>query len=83
MRANDLVLPGSARLAVGSAIVDADVTLYDPHIVADVQIASTRIREYDIAVGRVKIDYRDGRGKAQALVEGAAVCRSGLPPTPI
>lgn len=76
VRANDLVLPGSARLAVGSAIVDADVTLYDsPHIVADVQIASTRIREYDIAVGRVKIDYRDGRGKAQALVEGS----SGVP----
>ncbi|MGQ3099506.1 MAG: translocation/assembly module TamB domain-containing protein [Sphingopyxis solisilvae] len=75
-RANDLVLPGPARLAVGSAIVDADVTLYDsPHVVADVQIASTRIRDYDIAVGRVKIDYRDGRGKAQALVEG----NSGVP----
>lgn len=76
IRANDVVLPGPAQLAVGSAIVDADVTLYDrPHIVADIQIAQTRIREYDIAVGRVKIDYRDGRGKAQALVEGT----SGVP----
>ena len=71
VRANDVVLPGPAKLAVGSAIVDADVTLYDtPHVVADIQVAQTRIREYDIAVGRVKIDYRDGRGKAQALVEG-------------
>lgn len=76
VRANDVVLPGPAKLAVGSAIVDADVTLYDtPHVVADIQIAQTRIREYDIAVGRVKIDYRDGRGKAQALVEGT----SGVP----
>lgn len=76
VRANDVVLPGPAQLAVGSAIVDADVTLYDtPHVVADIQIAQTRIREYDIAVGRVKIDYRDGRGKAQALVEGT----SGVP----
>jgi translocation and assembly module TamB len=76
MRANNVVLPGPARLAVGSAIVDADVTLYDqPRVIADIQLADTRIREFDIAVGRVKIDYRDGRGKAQALVEGT----SGVP----
>ncbi len=76
VRANDVVLPGAAKLAVGSAIVDADVTLYDtPHIVADVQIADTQIRDYDIAVGRVKIDYRGGAGRAQALVEGT----SGVP----
>ena len=76
VRANDVVLPGPAQLAVGSAIVNADVTLYDrPHIVADIQIAETQIREYDIAVARVKIDYRDGSGKAQALVEGT----SGVP----
>lgn len=76
VRANDVVLPGAAKLAVGSAMVDADVTLYDtPHIVADIQIADTQIRDYDIAVGRVKIDYRDGSGRAQALVEGT----SGVP----
>ena len=76
VRANDVVLPGPANLAVGSAIVDADVTLYDqPHIVADIQIADTQIRDYDIAVGRVKIDYKGGSGKAQALVEGT----SGVP----
>jgi translocation and assembly module TamB len=76
VRANDVVLPGAAKLAVGSAIVDADVTLYDtPHIVADIQIADTQIRDYDIAVGRVKIDYRGGSGRAQALIEGT----SGVP----
>jgi translocation and assembly module TamB len=76
VRANNVVLPGAAQLSVGSAIVDADVILYDrPRVIADIQIAQTRIRDYDIAVGRVKIDYRDGRGKAQALVEGV----SGVP----
>lgn len=76
LRANDVVMPGAANLAIGSAIIDADVTLYDtPHIVADVQIADTRYQAYQIAVGRVKVDYRDGRGKAQALIEG----QSGVP----
>ena len=76
VRANNVVLPGAANLAIGSAVVDADIVLYDkPHIVADIQLADTQIRQYDIAVGRVKIDYRDGRGQAQALVEG----ESGVP----
>jgi translocation and assembly module TamB len=76
VRANNVVLPGAAKLAIGSAIVDADVVLYDkPHIVADVQLADTQIRTYDIAVGRVKIDYQNGSGRAQALVEGS----SGVP----
>src|SRR3546814_12122646 len=73
IRANDVVLPGPAQLAVGSAIVDAAVTLYDqPHIVADIQIADTQIREYDIAVGRVKIDYRKGSGQGKAPAQGNA-----------
>jgi len=76
VRANNVVLPGAAQLSVGSAIVDADVILYDqPRVIADIQLASTRIREFDIAVGRVKIDYQNGAGKAQALVEGT----SGVP----
>lgn len=76
IRANDLVMPGTAGLSIGSAIVDADVTLYDtPHVVADVQIADTRYQNYHIAVGRAKVDYRDGAGKVQALAEGT----SGVP----
>lgn len=76
VRANNVVLPGPAKLAIGSAIVDADIILYDrPRVIADIQIAQTRIREFDIAVGRVKIDYQNGTGKAQALVEGS----SGVP----
>jgi len=76
VRANNMTLPGPAGLVVGSAVVDADVTLYDqPRIVADIQLADTQLREIDIAVGRVKIDYAGGRGRAQALVEGT----SGVP----
>jgi translocation and assembly module TamB len=76
IRANDVVMPGAAQLAIGSAIIDADVTLYDtPHIVADVQIADTRYQAYHVAVGRAKIDYRDGSGRVQALLEGT----SGVP----
>lgn len=76
IRANDLVMPGAAGLSIGSAIVDADVTLFDtPHVVADVQIADTRYQSYHIAVGRAKVDYRGGSGKVQALLEGT----SGVP----
>src|SRR3546814_13685038 len=77
VRANDVVLPGPAQLAVGSAIVDADVILYDqPHIVADIPIADTQIRDYDIAVGRVKIDYKGGRDR-KGVVEGKSVSVRG------
>lgn len=76
IRANDVVMPGAAQLAIGSAIIDADVTLYDtPHVVADVQIADTRYQAYHIAVGRAKVDYRDGKGRVQGLFEGT----SGVP----
>lgn len=76
LRANNTILPGPARLAIGSAIVDARVVLYDrPWVVADAQLAGTRYGGFDLAAARVIVDYRDGRGKAKALVEGS----SGVP----
>ena len=70
-RAQDTVLPGPAQLAIGSAIVDARVVLYErPWVVADVQLAQTRLRGLDLAAARAKIDYRDGRGTARFLAEG-------------
>jgi translocation and assembly module TamB len=72
LRANDTVLPGPANLAIGSAIIDGRVVLYDqPYVVADAQIADTRYGTFDINAARVIIDYRDGRGQAKALIEGA------------
>lgn len=76
VRANDTVLPGPAQLAIGSAIVDARVVLYDrPWVVADVQLAQTRLRGFNLTAGRAKVDYRDGTGAAQFLAEGV----SGVP----
>jgi translocation and assembly module TamB len=76
LRANNTVLPGPAQLAIGSAIVDARVVLYDrPWIVADAQLSQTRYGAFDLAAARVIVDYRDGRGQAKALVEGT----SGIP----
>jgi len=72
LRANDTVLPGPANLAIGSAIVDARIVLYDkPYVVADAQLADTQISGYNLNAARVLVDYRDGRGHAKALVEGA------------
>ena len=73
LRANDTVLPGPAQLAVGGAIVDARVILYDrPEIVADAQVARLRYQGYDINAARAVINLRGGRGYARVLAEGSA-----------
>ena len=76
LRAQDTVFQGPANFAIGSAIVDGRAVLYDrPLVIADAQIAGTRFGALDIAAARVLVDYREGRGKAKALVEGV----SGVP----
>ena len=73
IRVNNTVLAGPAQLAIGSAIVDAKVVLYDtPYVVADVQLAQIRVRGFDLAVVRALIDYRGGRGQAKLLAEGVS-----------
>jgi translocation and assembly module TamB len=72
LRANNAVLPGPANLAVGAAIVDARIILYDrPEVIADAQIAQTRYGSLDIAAARALIDYRGGQGFARLLAEGS------------
>ncbi|MCX7283303.1 MAG: translocation/assembly module TamB domain-containing protein [Novosphingobium sp.] len=76
LRANDTVLPGPANLRIGSAIVDANVILYDrPEVIADVQLAQTNYGALNINALRALIDYRKGRGTAKVLAEGT----SGVP----
>ncbi|PEQ11158.1 hypothetical protein B2G71_19075 [Novosphingobium sp. PC22D] len=76
VRANDTVFDGPANLAIGSAIIDGRAVLYDqPYIVADAQLADTSYGTLSIAVARVLVNYRDGRGHAKALLEGT----SGVP----
>lgn len=69
-------LAGPSNIAIGRAIIDADVILYDrPQVVADVQLSEARMNNVYIAAARAKIDYRSGSGKAQLLAEG----RSNVP----
>ncbi|KZX88888.1 hypothetical protein A3726_04835 [Erythrobacter sp. HI0037] len=76
LRARDTVLPGPANLAIGSAIVDARIILYDqPYVVADAQLAQTVFGSLNLNAARAKIDYRDGSGTAKVLAEGV----SGVP----
>ncbi|MGB7373055.1 translocation/assembly module TamB domain-containing protein [Pontixanthobacter sp.] len=76
LRANNTVLPGPANLRIGSAIIDADVVLYDrPQVIADIQLADTQYGALDINVMRALVDYQNGRGNAKILAEGT----SGVP----
>ncbi|KHL25296.1 hypothetical protein PK98_00685 [Croceibacterium mercuriale] len=76
LRARNTVLPGPAQLAIGSAIVDAQIVLYDqPRIVADAQLAQTRYGALNIVAARAQVDYQNGRGNARVLAEGT----SGVP----
>ncbi|MEO5773462.1 MAG: translocation/assembly module TamB domain-containing protein [Sphingomicrobium sp.] len=73
LRAHNTVLPAPADIAVGSAIVDARIILYDqPEVVADVQLAQARYQRTDITALRALINYRGGRGFARMLAEGTA-----------
>lgn len=76
LRANDTVLPGPANLRIGSAIIDAQIIMYDrPEIVGDIQLADTNYGSLNINLMRALVDYRDGRGNAKLLAEGT----SGVP----
>ena len=73
LRAANTVLPGPARLSVGSAIVDARVVLSEPMaVLADIQVARTRYGGYDLNAARAVIDYRGGRGTARIFAEGSS-----------
>ncbi|WP_017670821.1 translocation/assembly module TamB domain-containing protein [Blastomonas sp. AAP53] len=71
MNANDARLPGPAGVVIGRAIVAADIVLTEqPQVVADIQIAGTRMGQLQIAAARAKVDYRDGQGSARVMAEG-------------
>ncbi len=73
LRANNTVLPGPANLRIGSAIVDAEIILYEqPQVLADIQLANTDYGALNINVMRALVDYRDGRGTAKLLAEGTS-----------
>jgi translocation and assembly module TamB len=70
--ANNAQLSGARSLAIGQAIIAADIILHDqPQIVADVQLADARMDKVFIGAARATIDYRGGRGTAKLLAEGS------------
>ncbi len=76
LRAKDTTFEGPAKLSIATAIIDGRAVLYDqPLLVVDGQLAGVHMGSFDLAAGRVLVDYRDGKGKAKALVEGV----SGIP----
>lgn len=76
LRANNTVLPAPANIAVGAAIVDARVILYNrPEVVADVQLAQARLGSTDLNALRAQVNYRGGSGFARMIAEGT----SGVP----
>ena len=76
-RAYNAKIPGALDFTIGRAIIDANLVLYPagPQVVGDVQLADTRYGSVVIDKARAKVDYRGGRGSAQAVLSGS----SGIP----
>jgi translocation and assembly module TamB len=76
LRASNTVLPPPANIAVGTAIIDARVVLYDrPEVVADVQLGQARLGTTDLNALRAQVNYQGGSGFARLIAEGT----SGVP----
>ena len=75
--ANGARIPGESPILVQRGLAQATVILYPdaPHVVGDVQLAGVRSDNFFLQRGRVKADYRGGRGTAQLFAEGT----SGVP----
>ncbi|UIJ44681.1 translocation/assembly module TamB domain-containing protein [Sphingomonas cannabina] len=76
-RAYNAVIPGTAGLTIGQAIITGNAVMYPdkPAIVGDAQIATLKMGDFMLKAARAKIDYRGGSGTAQAFAEGS----SGVP----
>ncbi len=72
LRANNMRLDGRVGLRVGSAIVDGSVVLFEqPRVKFDAQLSSARFGNFALNAGRARVDYRDGAGQAQLVMEGS------------
>lgn len=70
--ASNAKLPGEADVAIGRALIAANMVLADqPQITADVQMANAAYGGYVVRKARGRIDYRGGRGRAQLVADGS------------
>ena len=76
-RGANATIPGAADFTIGRLILAARIVLYPnaPEVVADAQLGDTRYNALVVQAARARVDYRGGRGTAQALVTGS----SGVP----
>lgn len=72
--ANNAQIPGDMELTIGRAIINGTMILYDdaPAITGEAQIANLRNAQFTLSRARAKIDYRGGKGSAQAFAEGSS-----------
>lgn len=66
-------IPGAADFTIGRLIANATVVVFPnaPEVVADVQIGDLRYNDFVLQAGRARVNYRGGRGTAQALLTGS------------
>lgn len=71
--ANNAQIPGDMGLTIGRAVIDGTAILYDdaPAVTGQAQIANLQMGTFVLARARAKVDYRGGRGSAQAFAEGS------------
>lgn len=70
-------IPGFTDFTIGRAIVNARVVLYPsaPRVLADAQVQDLRYGTTVLSTARVRVDYQNGSGTAQAVASGS----SGVP----
>jgi translocation and assembly module TamB len=75
--ANGATIPGPSPILIQRGIVQATAILYPgaPAVSGDVQLAGVRAANFYLAQARVRGNYRNGTGLAQAFAEGT----SGVP----
>jgi len=76
-RGANATIPGAADFTIGRLILAARIVLFPnaPEVIADAQLGDTRYNSVVVQAARVRVNYRGGRGSAQALVTGS----SGVP----
>ena len=66
-------IPGANDFTIGRLIANATLVAYPnaPEVVADVQLGDVRYNTVVLQAGRARVNYRGGRGTAQALLTGS------------
>lgn len=72
-RGSDAKIPGANDFTIGRLIANATLVAYPnaPEVVADVQLGDVRYNTLVLQAGRARVNYRGGRGTAQALLTGS------------